>query len=159
MEKKNVSSDSISIINPSQLVLNIDDYLRLSKRLPSQDETLHQKEEAIFNQLGERKQQSYPKLLMFEINLQKITDQINEKFQDGIDLEEEMVRYQSDRTIRRKPAILDDPSIVRELSTSKITSIRVGKHTTLGDNFVSLKRFNTSLLAFAYNYETTPRTR
>ncbi len=159
MEKKYVSSDSISIINPSQLVLNIDDYLHLSKRLPSQDETLQQKEESIFKQLGERKQQSYPKLLMFEINLQKITDQVNEKFQDGIDLEEEMVRYQSDRTIRRKPTTLDDPSIVRELSTSKITSIKVGKHTTLGDNFVSLKRFNTSLLAFAYNYETTTRTR
>ncbi len=159
MENKYVSSDSISIINPSQLVLNIDDYLHLSRRLPSQDEILQQKEESIFAQLGERKQQSYPRLLMFEINLKKISDQVNEKFQDGIDLEEEIVRYPTDRTIRRKPTTLDDPSIVRDLSTSKITSIKVGKHTTLGDNSVSLKRFNTSLLALAYNYETSPRTR
>lgn len=158
MEKYN-SSDSISIINPSQLVLNIDEYLHLSKRLPSQDETLQKKEESIFSQLGERKTQKYPRLLMFEINLQEISNQINKKYEDGIDLEEEIVRYQTDRTIRRKPITLDDPSIVRDLSTSKITSIKVGKHTTLGENPVSLKRFNTSLLALAYNYETAPRTR
>ena len=159
MENKHVSGDSISIINPSQLVLNIDDYLHLSKRVPSQDETLQQKEESIFGQLGERKTQKYPRLLMFEINLQKISDYVNEKFQDGIDLEEEIVRYPSDRAIRRKPTILDDPSIVRDLSTSKITSIKIGKHNTLGENSVSLKKFNTSLLALAYNYETSPRTR
>lgn len=159
MENKYVSGDSISIINPSQLVLDIDDYLYLSKRLPSQDETLQQKEESIFSQLGERKKQKYPGLLMFEINLQKVSDYVNEKFQDGIDLEEEIVHYQSDRAIRRKPTVLDDPSIVRDLSTSKITSITVGKHNTLGDNSVSLKRFNTALLALDYNYETSPRTR
>ena len=159
METKRVSSDSITIINPSQLVLNIDEYLKTSKKLPSQDATLQEKEEIIFSQLGERKQQTYPRLLMFEINLEKISDQVNTKYEDGIDLEEDIVRYPSDRTIRRKPTQIEDPSVVKELSTSKITSIKVGKYTTLGAGSVSLKRFNTSLLALAYNYETAPRTR
>jgi hypothetical protein len=51
MEKNYVSGQMISISNPSDLVLNVDDFLRLSKKNPSPVESLQQKEEELLLQL------------------------------------------------------------------------------------------------------------
>ena len=89
MENNYTSGQSISITNPSQLVLSVDEFFRLSKRVPYNDETLLKKEQSIFGHLGERKIAKFPKILMFELSLSKIADQVNEKYQDGFDLEDE----------------------------------------------------------------------
>lgn len=144
MEKNYISGQSISITNPSQLVLSVDDFFRLSKRVPFNDESLQRKEESIFSHLGERKTTKFPKILMFEISFSKIADQINEKYQDGFDLEDEydVVHYSTIRTTRTKPESLTEPVMVPQLSPNKITSIKVGNYMIIEENPVSISRGN-----------------
>lgn len=155
MENRYVSGETITIINPSQLVELIDGYMNLSKNNSPDNEVLKTKETEIFKQLGERKNTKYPKLLLFEIDFSKICDQINEKYQDGFYLDEEydVVKAPFDRSIRTKPTDLDAPTVEKELSLNKVTSIEVGKTSTMAQNNLLLKRLNTTLLAFSYNYE------
>ena len=147
MEKNYTSGQSISITNPSQLVLSVDDFFRLSKRVPYNDETLLKKEEAIFGHLGERKTTKYPKILMFELSLSKIEDQVNEKYQDGFDLEDEydVVKYQAPRTTRTKPDTLTAPVMVPQLSPNKISSVKVGNYKIMQENPILINREGINL--------------
>lgn len=161
MEKSYISGQSISIANPSQLVLSVDEFFRLSKKVPSHDDTLKRKEEFIFSHLGERKTAKYPRILMFEIDLQKIADQVNTKYQDGFDLEDEydIVHYQNPRTIRTRTSLPIEPSLVKELSPSKIKAIKVGNFRIMEENPVSINKFNTSSLSLDNLQEQNTRVR
>lgn len=161
MEKTNVYNHTIAISSPSQLVLNVDEFFRLSKKLPSQSETLQRREQQIFDSLGKRSISPYERIVMFKIDLEKVADSVNAKYQDGIYLEDDFdtIRYPYDRTIRTKPIPIEDPSTIKDLSTSKITSIKVGKHRLLQDNTVSIKRFTTPLLGLSDTFESGSRHR
>ena len=143
MTKDNITGQQITINNPSKLVLDIDAFLNQSNTLYNNGS-----EELILKQLSQRTTTKYPNILMFSIDLEKICDQINDKYQDGFYFEEEndRVQFPYHRTIRRKSSLVHEPSFEKDLSTTQITSIRVGKHAIIGENSVSLKKFNTSLL-------------
>jgi len=162
MEKAKISAQTIEISNPSQLVLNVDDFLRLSKKLPSQSGELKKREQDILYLLdAPRKNKIYDRLLMFEINIDKIADDINDKYQDGFYLEDEKddIRYPFSRTIRTKPIKLESPYMRKELSPNKITSIKIGKHRIIENNNISLKKISTSLLAFSDEFESNYKRR
>jgi len=148
MEKKHTVGQQIMIIDPSQLVLDVDAFLNEAITISPHEPRFLAQEEQIFKHLGQVTTKQYPDVLMFSIDLQKICDQINDKYQDGFYFEEEndMVRFPYHRTIRRKSSLIYEPIAEKDLSPSQITSIRVGKHTIIGENNISLKRFNTSLL-------------
>jgi len=158
MEKKQVSSQCITIANPSQLVLGIDDFYYLSKKLPSGSNELKQKEETILNSLnGLRKIEFYDRILMFKINLDKVADFVNRKYEDGIDLEEDtIIRYPFDRTIRTMPKTLEEPT--KSLSNS--ITIQVGNYNILAKNDLFINKTNDALMSFdSQTSIQTPRSR
>ena len=152
MENNYTSGQSISITNPSQLVLSVDEFFRLSKRVPYNDEILLKKEQSIFGHLGERKIAKFPKILMFELSLSKIEDQVNEKYQDGFDLEDEydVVRYQTLRSTRTKPSTLSEPVMVPQLSPNKISSVKVGNYRIMQQSPILINRegINSSMPSY-----------
>ena len=127
MEKEYIFGQSIPIINPSELVLSVDDFFRLSKKM-SAEEILQNKQSTIYEHLGPPKSKKYPKTLMFDINTKKIEDEVNEKFVDGIYLDEYGEFSQSSRTIRTKHPSIKEPLPEKVLSPNKITSITVGNY-------------------------------
>lgn len=153
MEKNTISCESIVIPYPSQLVLQAEELFQLRKKLPPHDETLEKKEQKILSTISEKKTQEYESLLFFAIDYEKIAATINNKFQDGISLEDDIVHYPFDRTIRTKPLILEDPTKIKEKNHNGVGTIKIGKHRIIEENSVSLKRFNTSLLAFSDTFE------
>lgn len=161
MEKNSISDYTITIVNPSQLVLSIDEFFHLAKKLPSQSETLKQSEKKIFDQLGEKNISTYSRIVMFQINLDRIADKVNEQYQDGIYLDDDLdtVRYPYDRTIRTRNNPIEAPTIEKELSTSKITSIKVGKHRILENNMVSINKNSITSLSLSPSYDTISKTR
>lgn len=152
MEKNVITGQAIAITNPSQLLLQIDELLKLRKKLSPQDELLKQKEQNLKSLLGTKSTKEYEGLLFFAINFEKIADQVNLKFQDGIDLEPDLVHIPFSTTIRTRPTILEDPTKIKEKKTSGIGTIKIGKHKIIAQNTIELKRFNTSLLAFSDSF-------
>ena len=153
MEKTTITCETVIIPNPSQLVLQAEDLFQLYKKLPPNDDTILRKEQQILSQVQEKKTEEYDALFFFAIDCEKIATAINNKFSDGIILEDDVVHYPFDRTIRTKPSILENPTKIKEQKPKGIGVIKIGKHRTIEKNSVSLKRFNTSLLAFSDTFE------
>ncbi|MBQ7104466.1 MAG: hypothetical protein IJN90_01270 [Bacilli bacterium] len=155
-------NQTITISNPSQLFLQVDEFLNLSRKLPSHHEQLQKREKRIFETLGPKSIKEYERILMFQLDLNKVAEQVNLEFQDGIyiDDERDIVHYPYDRTIRTKPTTIDAPTKEKELSPKRVTSIKVGKHKTLQDNSIAIKRiFSTPVLALEDTFETGSKRR
>ena len=72
----------------------------------------------------------------------------------------DIIRFPYERTLRIKPTTIDPPTKEKELSPMKITSIKVGKHQTIRENTVSIKRmFSTPVLALEDTFETSSKRR
>lgn len=156
----NNKAQVIEIINPSQLIMEIDSFFQLSKRIPSQSPILFEKEKKIFSSLGVRKGKSFDNYMFSEINLGKIEEDINHRFQDGFDLEDDLdtIDYPFFRTSRVKSE-LDEPTVVKELLKNRITAIKIGNHRLLENNGATIQRFNSSLLALSSSFEVPGRRR
>lgn len=159
MEKKQVQDYKITIDNPSQLVLEVEELSQLRRKLPSQHETLKAREEAILKRLGERTIDTFRGILMFELDMNHVCDMVNEQFADGISLEEDTIDYPYTRSVRRKPTILEAPTKTKELSAKKGISIHVGKHQIMGDNTFVVNHLSIPTLALEDTFEESHKRR
>lgn len=159
MEK--YTSEKIIVSNPSQLVMRVDEYLKLSKKLPSQNESLQNRERQIFESLASKSLEEYERLLFFPIDLEKVATQVNIKYQDGIYLDEDLdtIKYPYDRTIRTKPKRLEDPTREKVASPKKVPPLKLGNYRILRDNSIAVLRNNATLLALEDTFETSHKKR
>lgn len=104
-----VVAKTITINNPSQLILSYEDFLQLSKSSSISSDELKAKEQTILSQIKSSKPKRFDNILISEINMAKVEDHINSLFADGIDLEEDDIRYPFDRSIRRTRKTLSPP--------------------------------------------------
>ena len=155
MKQINVQDSCITIINPSQLVLDANDFFRMSQELPSQNNLLQKKEGELYEYLGDRKKMTFNNVLFFTIDLNKVETTVNTVFEDGVDLDDELttVRSPYDRTIRRKASDLDSPTRQPELDKSQITSIIIGNYMTIATQPIIINRQSIPLLALSSDYE------
>lgn len=156
MKQINIQDSCITILNPSQLVLDADDFFRMSQESPSQNNLLQEKEREIYDYLGDRKKMPFNNVLFFAIDLNKVETTVNTVFEDGIDLDDELTTVHSpyDRTIRRKASNLDSPTRQPELDKSQITSIVIGNYMTIATQSLIINRQSIPLLALSSDYET-----
>lgn len=159
MIKQEVNDYKVSINNPSQLVLDVEELMQLRKKLPSQHETLEQREDSIFNRLGERTIDTFCGILMFEMDMNRICDTINEQFADGVSLENDSISYPYSRSIRRKPSFLEEPTKTQELSTKKGIAIHLGKHQIIGNNKLVITHLSMPIVNQEEFYEETHKSR
>lgn len=106
-----VVTKTVPVANPSQLILSYEEFLQLSKSSSISSDELKAKEQRILSQLKKSTSKKFNNILISEIKMSKIEDHINNLFADGIDLEEENVRYPFDRSIRRSRRALSPPQI------------------------------------------------
>lgn len=158
MEK--YTDEKIELANPSQLVIRVDEFLKLSRKLPSQNESLVNREKQIYDSLGERTKGSYSRIIFTPIDMKKVEQTVNTTYQDGIYLEEiDDITYPYDRTIRTKPTILEDPTKEKVQVPKKVPPLRIGNYRILKDNPVTIQRFTTPLLALEDTFETSNKRR
>lgn len=159
MEK--YTDEKIDILNPSQLVIRVDEFLKLSRKLPSQNESLINREKQIYDSLGERQKASYSRIIFTPIDMTRVEEQINTQYQDGIYLEDELdtITYPYDRTIRTKPTILIDPAKEKVQVPKEVPPLRLGNLRILKDNPVTIQKFTTPLLALEDTFESSNKRR
>lgn len=161
MKQISIQDSCITILNPSQLVLDADEFLTMSKQSPSKSNLLQEKERELYSYLGDRKNLPFNNILFFTIDLNKVETDVNRVFEDGIDLDEELITVHSpyDRTIRRKTFDLESPTKQQELDKSKITSIVIGNYMTIAAQSFNINRQSVPLLALSSDYEEEIKTR
>lgn len=159
MEK--YTDEKIDILNPSQLVIRVDEFLKLSRKLPSQNESLINREKQIYDSLGERQKASYSRIIFTPIDMTRVEKQINTQYQDGIYLEDELdtITYPYDRTIRTKPTILIDPAKEKVKVPKEVPPLRLGNLRILKDNPVTIQKSTTPLLALEDTFESSNKRR
>ena len=159
MEK--YTDEKIDIFNPSQLVIRVDEFLKLSRKLPSQNESLINREKQIYDSLGERQKASYSRIIFTPIDMTRVEKQINTQYQDGIYLEDELdtITYPYDRTIRTKPTILIDPAKEKVKVPKEVPPLRLGNLRILKDNPVTIQKSTTPLLALEDTFESSNKRR
>lgn len=159
MEK--YTDEKIDIFNPSQLVIRVDEFLKLSRKLPSQNESLINREKQIYDSLGERQKASYSRIIFTPIDMTRVEKQINTQYQDGIYLEDELdtITYPYDRTIRTKPTILIDPAKEKVQVPKEVPPLRLGNLRILKDNPVTIQKSTTPLLALEDTFESSNKRR
>ncbi len=106
-----VVTKTVTIANPSQLILSYEEFLQLSKSSSISSDELKAKEQGILSQIKKSTSKKFNNILIPEIKMSKIEDHVNNLYADGIDLEEESVRYPFDRSIRRSRRTLSPPQI------------------------------------------------
>ena len=106
-----VVTKTVTIANPSQLILSYEEFLQLSKSSSISSDELKAKEQGILSQIKKSTSKKFNNILIPEIKMSKIEDHVNNLYADGIDLEEESVRYPFDRSIRRSRRALSPPKI------------------------------------------------
>ena len=140
----------IEVTNPSQLVLQVDEFLQLSKRIPSDSPVLKDCESQIFNNLGIRKVKDFDNYMIEEINNHILEEGINMNFSRAQEVEDE-IRYPFDRTIRTVSKI-EDPMVAKKTLPGHVSSIKVGNYRVIAGKTPIVKRFNTSLLALSSSF-------
>lgn len=111
IRSSHIVAKTVTIANPSQLILSYEDFLQLSKSNSISSDELKAKEQSILSQLEKSTSKKFNNILIPEIKMSKIEEQINSLYADGIDLEEDSVRYPFDRSIRRSRKTLSPPQI------------------------------------------------
>lgn len=151
----NYKNSNYQLRNPSELIMDIDTYLKFYKEFPNNKELLNDKETGIFADLGPRHENDFDNLLIQSIDLKGIEDQVNNQFRDGIDFEDEQVDYPFFRTARRETPIAD-PFVEEKLNVNrKSPSIKFGKCDILENNNILINRFNGGyLLALSSEFDT-----
>lgn len=159
MEKYN--DQKVDITNPSQLVIRVDEYLNLSRKLPSQNESLINREKQIFDSLGEKTTEQYDRIIFTPIDMSRVESQINATYQDGINIEDDLdtITYPYDRTIRTKPTMLEDPTKEKVQVPKEVPPFRLGNYRVIRDNPIIIKRFTTPLLALEDTFESSNKIR
>ena len=159
MEK--YTDEKIEIANPSQLVIRVDEYLKLSRKLPSQNESLMNRERQIFDSLGNRTKENYSRIIFTPIDMSRVEQEVNTRYKDGIYLEDDLdtITYPYDRTIRTRPAKLDDPTKVKVQEPKEVPPLRLGNYRIIRDNPISIQRFTTPLLALEDTFESSNKRR
>lgn len=152
MENYVVKSTIRKIPNSSQLILEIDELLKLSGQLSSSNEDLTLKEKNIFSQLGPVETKAFDHFLITPINLKNIEDEINTKYEDGIYLEDdEEISYPFLHTIRTT-SHLTNPLSKKEANVN-VPTITIGNVSSLAEKDISLQKEGVGLLAFDSDLE------
>ena len=106
-----VVAKTVTIVNPSQLILSYEDFLQLSKSSSISSDELKAKEQVVLSQIKSSTPKKFNNILIPEIKMSIIEDHVNNLFADGIDLEEDSIHYPYNRSIRRLRKTLSPPQV------------------------------------------------